>query len=816
MSRVKPSFLLLLLALPSLAALGPSMCWPYYDFPGYRVVHLTAAPGPDCDADPDHCIEFRARRELLTAKPGTILQFPAGNWQFTDELIVPVSHVVLRGAGPQRTTLDFTGQQTGGQGILATEDGFVIQDLRVLNPKGDGVRVEGADGVVFQNVHVEWNTFPENLHGAYGLYPVQTKNVLIDNCMVRGSSDAGIYVGQSEHIIVRRSRAFENVAGIEIENSKDADVYLNLAKDNTGGILVFDNPGLPVYGCRASADPAQDDAACRGTRVFANWVLDNNHANFANGGTVALVPPGTGIIVMATDTIEIFSNVVRNHKTVNMTIISFLLTQVPLNDPNYDPWPQRVDVWENELADGNWEPEGDLGILASGIFAPDPLPDVTYENIYLRTQFGLDPVELDTDNTLKDSVEVCVNDNHDGAGGAATFGKLVGKFANLDGHACAHPRRDDTVLAPVSQPPVVTDPYTPEQIAELCDAGAPASAGVNWDAYVVDCPSLADYRLYQDPTEPRSAPNAGGTPFDLTTPLFSDYAQKDRIVYVPPNTQASYSESGVFQFPVGTIIAKTFTFSHDQRTPQVRGTDVVETRLLIHRADGWKGRAYIWNEDGSEALLALGGGSQSVEWIGSDGAPRVTQYQIPSTAQCSRCHVGNGDEPIGPKARLLNRDFDYGGGLVKNQLAHWSDLGILAGAPLDPAAAQRLPVWDDPDDGTLDERARAYLESNCMHCHNPAGRARFTGLYLEAARPLGGPVGVCKRPGSAGPGAGGLDYDIVPGDPEASVMIFRMASVAPQIKMPELAKSVVHDEGTQVVADWIASLEGSCPNPTGQ
>jgi uncharacterized repeat protein (TIGR03806 family) len=463
--------------------------------------------------------------------------------------------------------------------------------------------------------------------------------------------------------------------------------------------------------------------------------------------------------------------------------------------------------------------QGDLGILASGIFAPDALPDVTYENLYLREQFGLDPANLDGPASLVDSVEVCVYDNADPDGNPASFGELVGKFANTADNDCRHPRRDDTVLAPMSEPPVVEDEYTPEEIAAICAGGAPGS--VNWDAYVVDCPSLASYGLFQDPTEPRSAPNAGGMPFDLTVPLFSDYAQKDRIVYLPPGQQATYRDAGGFTneefgFPVGTIIAKTFTFSHDLRLPNVRGSDVVETRLLIHRADGWVGRAWIWNGDQTEATLALGGGSKDVEWIAEDGTLRQTRYQIPNIAQCDRCHAGsNGAEPIGPKARLLNRDFDYGNGVVENQLAHWTAAGILAGAP-DPASAPALPLWSDPSDGTLEQRARGYLESNCAHCHHPQGAARFTGLLLEYNRAYGGQIGVCKRPGSAGPGAGGLDYDIVPGDPDASVMIYRMASVAAQIKMPELAKSVVHDEGTQTVADWIASLtEPECPDPTG-
>ncbi len=803
MRLIKPALVMLLL-LPMIAAVGPSTCFPNLDFPGYTVVRLV--PGTD--------IEFQARAALQQAKPGTIIEFPAGTWSFTDELIVATSHIVLRGRGPLATTLDFTGQQTGAQGILGTEDGFVIQGMRVLNPKGDGVRVEGADGVVFQGLHVEWNTDPANLHGAYGIYPVQCKNVLIDNSQVRGASDAGIYVGQSDGIIVRRSRAFENVAGIEIENSKNADVYLNYATRNTGGLLVFDNPGLQYYGCRAHTDPAKDQPDCRGTRVFSNYIVNNNHENFANGGTVALVPPGTGMIILATDTVEVFRNVIRTHQTVNIVVVSFILTQVPFSDPNYNPYPERIDIHDNELADGGYEPVGDLGIIIHAAFYPENLPDIVVDNI----RRDMDPTLVEADGTLPDAVEICATENY-GDNGPSLFGTpqaIGGTHYTGDLHLCSHPRRDATQLAEMSVPPIVPDPHTPEEVAAACQPGTPASVGVNFGAADFDCLSLADYRLYQDPTEPRTGANAGGTPFDLTTPLFSDYAQKDRIVYVPPGEQATYDANGVFQFPIGTIISKTFTFSHDLRDPQVKGTDVVETRLLIRRAGGWKGRAYIWNADKTEALLALGGGAKDVEWIASDGTPKTTRYQIPNTAQCSRCHNGaNGDEPIGPKARLLNRDFDYGGGLVENQLTHWTDIGILTGAPIDPSTAPRLPLWTDPNDGTVDTRARAYLETNCAHCHNPAGRARFTGLYLEASRPVGSATGVCKRPGSAGPGAGGYDYDIVPGEPDLSVMIFRMAATGPQIKMPELAKSVKHEEGTQAVAAWIDTLTGSCPTPTG-
>jgi len=334
-----------------------------------------------------------------------------------------------------------------------------------------------------------------------------------------------------------------------------------------------------------------------------------------------------------------------------------------------------------------------------------------------------------------------------------------------------------------------------------------AGVGVNWNAAFVDCPRLSDYRLFAtgDPTE---APTLPGIPYDLTTPLFSDYAHKLRAVFLPPGTSATYDADAAFDFPVGTVLAKTFQFLDDLRAPELGG-EVVETRLLIHRPTGWVGLPFVWNGARTEAVLTPAGDSRAVTWIDLAGAPRATTYEIPSTSDCTICHgASDGDAPIGPKARLLNRDFAYVGG-DENQLTHWSAAGVLSGAPV-PAAAPRLPVWDDPNDATLDERARAYLESNCAHCHHPLGVARFSGLVLTAAEPLGPTTGVCKSSQAEPAANGGHEFDIVPGDPAASVLRFRMDSVAPGIRMPELAKSVVHDEGVDLIHDWIASLPGNC------
>jgi uncharacterized repeat protein (TIGR03806 family) len=349
------------------------------------------------------------------------------------------------------------------------------------------------------------------------------------------------------------------------------------------------------------------------------------------------------------------------------------------------------------------------------------------------------------------------------------------------------------------------DGSCPSAAELLCGAGG---SGVNWGAYAVNCERLQDYRLFIDPADPTQGPASGGVPFHLTTPLFSDYAQKHRFVFLPPGTQASYDPAKPFGFPIGTIIAKTFSFAHDLRDPGLGG-NVVETRLLIRRDFGWVGLPYVWNTTTGEAHLAPEGTSTEVSWIHSDGAPRSTTYQIPSTIQCGSCHSStqvDGTAPIGPAARLLNIAHPYAGG-TENQIDHWTALGILAGAP-PSSAAPRLPVWDDPGDGTLEQRARAYLETNCAHCHNPDGRAGFTGLDLRHDRPLDGGYGICRV--SDFDQIPGLIYDIVPGDPDSSVLAFRTSSIADGIKMPELARSVVHDEGVALVRSWIAALAGVC------
>jgi uncharacterized repeat protein (TIGR03806 family) len=315
-------------------------------------------------------------------------------------------------------------------------------------------------------------------------------------------------------------------------------------------------------------------------------------------------------------------------------------------------------------------------------------------------------------------------------------------------------------------------------------------------------PTLAAYRLFTD--DGARHPNAGVTPYTLNTPLFSDYAEKSRFLYLPPGTHAAYRAEGALDLPVGATLIKTFAYPADLRRPDDK-VRVLETRLLIHRRSGWTALAYVWNEAQTEARLKRAGTRIDVSFIDVHGQARQVDYRVPNANQCKECHSLSGRiAPIGVKARNLNGAFAYPDG-PENQLAHWTRAGLLSGAP-SPDKAPRTAVWNDAAE-PLEARGRAYLDGNCGHCHNARGMASNTGLFLnlEEARPS--KIGLNKRPVAAGKGSGDLEVDLVPGHPDASIIAYRMASIDPGVMMPELGRSVVHEEGLALVRDYIAKMQ---------
>jgi len=312
---------------------------------------------------------------FATAAPGWTFTFAAGTYAFTNELTIGANGVSVIGAGIDRTVFDFSHQASGSEGIFAQNvrdlrlEGFTVQDT-----KGNGVKVLSVVGVVLRRVKATWTGGDATAHGGYGLYPVQSENVLLEGCVASGASDSGLYIGQSKNVIVRDGEAFGNVAGIEIENTFSADVYGNDAHDNTGGILVFDLPELQQLGGH-------------GVRVHDNKIHDNNTANFAPAGNiVGNVPAGTGSFVMANHDVEFFHNTFTNNGTVQLAVVSYLVVQIPIKDASYYPYPARISIHDNTFSGGGASPDSkvQLGLLLAtyrSAFPDGRIPDVIYDGI---------------------------------------------------------------------------------------------------------------------------------------------------------------------------------------------------------------------------------------------------------------------------------------------------------------------------------------------------------------------------------------------------------------------------------------------------
>ncbi|HYC84688.1 MAG TPA: SO2930 family diheme c-type cytochrome [Chryseosolibacter sp.] len=288
-------------------------------------------------------------------------------------------------------------------------------------------------------------------------------------------------------------------------------------------------------------------------------------------------------------------------------------------------------------------------------------------------------------------------------------------------------------------------------------------------------------------------------PYNVNTPLFSNYAEKLRFVKLPEGRSATYHDSGAFEFPEGTILIKNFYYPTDFRNP-AKGRRILETRLLVREASGWQPYPYVWNEDQTEAYYDAAGETISVEYISGTGKKIRSPYVIPNKNQCKGCHTANGRMvPIGVNARQLNGVFEYPTG-KRNQLEHWAEARLLMGLP---AVVPALAVWDKPASGSLNDRARAYLDANCGHCHSRSGPANTSGLFLDIFETDPSHLGVFKAPVAAGRGAGDLQFDIKPGDPDHSIVIFRMRTTDPAIAMPEIGREQIHAEGVALIEEWI-------------
>jgi len=346
-----------------------------------EVFHLQ--PGEDA--------QQRIQEAMILAKPGDTIQLDEGVYRLTDGLSLAQNEVTVQGKGMETTILDFSNQLSGAQGILVSSDEVILRDFAVINASGDAIKVVDVDGIYMINLRVEWTNGPATENGAYGLYPVQSKNVYIEGCIAIGASDAGIYVGQSENIIVKNNSAMFNVAGIEIENSYYADVFGNTVTRNTGGILVFDLPDLPQQGGHH-------------IRVYNNKSFNNNTDNFApEGNIVATVPRGTGMLILANSIIEVFNNDFFENDTVNLAIVSYFQDTT---DKNYYPHPRSVYIHNNRFKKSGASPDIESNELARMLFqlAENDMPDIFWD--------GLMPIE-DLIFGQPDEERIMLGDNGD-------------------------------------------------------------------------------------------------------------------------------------------------------------------------------------------------------------------------------------------------------------------------------------------------------------------------------------------------------------------------------------------------------------------
>lgn len=719
---------------------------------------------------PGNNLQYRLQELLIATVPGDVIEFTAGKFELTRQIDIATDNLTLRGQGSDQTILSFKGQLSGGQGIEAKCDNFVIEGLAVEDTAGNAIKILGSNNVTLRDVRTEWTGEALPSNGAYGLYPVQCSNVLMESCIAIGASDAGVYVGQSRGVIVRHCRAERNVAGIEIENTVDATVHDNVATNNTGGLLVFDLPGL-------------QQKAGHDVRIFRNQVFANNHKNFAApGNMVAAVPSGTGVMVMATDRVEVFDNDIRDNQTANVILVSYLVNNRKMTDETFDPISEAVSIHNNRFSGGGENPSGELGEML-GVLGT-PLPDIVYDGV-------VNPHRL-VDGQLPEELRMSIVNNGDAT--FVNFKLLDFSMKNIESGQYK-PSKD---LSPYAKPL----PAIAETVLKSHDPPATV-ASKTLTAYRTAPKQLSEYALFVGNGSTQQ-PAAGVVPYTLNTALFTDYATKYRFIRVPEGTAIEYSDQGTLDFPDGTVIAKTFAYPHDRRDP-AKGERLIETRIEALEEGEWFGYSYQWNDEQTNATLLLSGGEFDVSWIHDDGKPMSTRYEIPNANQCLSCHSQNDAYvPIGPTAMNINRDFAFADATA-NQLDYLAHKNLLVKLP-EPKRRQRMPVSDDPETGTLDDRAHAWLDVNCAHCHSPQGTARTSGLDLRFTQRDASKFGLWKSPVAAGQGSGGRDYDIVPGKPSKSILLYRMQSNQPSIRMPNVGRSLVPKDGVALIEQWIAAM----------
>ncbi|MHA7130950.1 parallel beta-helix domain-containing protein [Algoriphagus namhaensis] len=353
---------------------------------------------------------------FILAEDGDVIDIPAGFYTFNTQLIIDnKTDITIKGQGMDQTVLSFKPLKSGGEGIKLVGNNLTIENLSIEDAPGDGVKAQHTDGITFRQINVTWTNGDKSKNGTYAVYPVQCKNVLIDGVIASHSRDAGIYVGQSENIVVKNSLAFGNVAGIEIENCDNAEVFDNVARNNSAGVLVFNLPGLP-----------KSDG--KGTKIYNNQIIENNHENFAtpigegpNGNVVTMVPPGSGVILLAAKEVEVYNNQILRNKTTGVAIASYQITGFPSEAPNWSPYSMDIYLHNNQYERTLALPDlsRELGQLISvyNAHGKAKTQDIVYDGIFdetTATSISANPMRICIDETGIESMHFTLFDLSEG------------------------------------------------------------------------------------------------------------------------------------------------------------------------------------------------------------------------------------------------------------------------------------------------------------------------------------------------------------------------------------------------------------------
>lgn len=366
-----------------------------------------------CNQQSPANFQKQLQEQLIKAKAGDVIEVPEGKYQLDRTLSLTADKVIIRGKGMDKSILSFAGQKEGGSGLLVKANDFVIEDLAIEDTAGDGLTIQGGNNITVRRVRVEWTRGPNTSNGPYAIYPTECKNVLVEDSVAKGASDAGFYIGQSDFVVMRRNRAEYNVDGYEVENAQHVDVYDNIATHNTGGLGVFNLPNLPKQGGKY-------------VRVFRNQIYDNNTANFAakSLGAIYHLPAGTGMYVMAINNVEVFKNKIHDNNTTNIYVIEYNPSLGEVKDARYRPFTEQVYLHDNEISGGGKSPDVHLDdVKALSAALGGPLPDVLYDGV-------IDP-QVRAAKKGANPAQICIADN-----GSFTF-------LNFDGgNGFKHPVRD--------------------------------------------------------------------------------------------------------------------------------------------------------------------------------------------------------------------------------------------------------------------------------------------------------------------------------------------------------------------------------------